>query len=131
MLRLRTVLLGLIVLALLFLHRESIASMVQSWITNTTYNHGFAIPLIAAYFAWQHREDALARPVETWWPGVFAAAALTVLWSVAMLVNVMVVAQLATVGLVAAATVTMLGPQRTSAYALPLAYIVFAVPFGQ
>ncbi len=105
--------------------------MVDSWVSNTTYNHGFAIPLIAAFFAWQRREEALKTQAHIWWPALTVVGGLSVVWAVSMLINVQVVAQVASVLMISAIVLTMAGIRQAFLFGLPLLYLVFMVPFGQ
>ncbi|WP_405234332.1 exosortase A [Lentisalinibacter salinarum] len=127
----RLLLIGGLLLALLVLHHQTFASMVRSWLGDSTYTHGFAIPLIALFFAWQRREDAAAADTRVWWPGFVLIAGLSGLWTVATIVNVQVVAQLASIGLISAVVLTLAGPPVAAVLALPLLYLLFAVPFGE
>lgn len=48
-----------------FLYRDVIWKLVQAWIIDHNYSHGFLIPAIAGYFVWQRRErlvTAVSRP---------------------------------------------------------------------
>jgi exosortase A len=131
MVSLRFALIVVLWLSLLFLQFDTFASMVRGWMGSTTYNHGFVIPLIAAFFAWQRRDDARVTNASTWWPGLLIIAVLVGIWAIGDLVNVQVVAQLASVSLIAAIVLTVAGPRQVAVFALPLAYLLFAVPFGQ
>lgn len=127
----RSVLIAGLILVLLGLHHQTFLSMAQSWISNSTYNHGFAIPLIAAFFAWQRRGVARDRSADVWWLGLVCVAALSGLWAIATLINVQVIAQLASVAIVSAIVLSMAGPTQALVFALPLGYLLFAVPFGE
>ena len=117
--------------ALLVLHQQSFRSMADTWLTDSTYSHGIVIPLIAGYFAWQRRHAARSLPAFVWWPGVAIVAGLSLLWAIATMINVQIVAQLASVALVSAIVLSVAGLAQASLFALPLAYLLFAVPFGE
>lgn len=127
----RVTLVAVLVAVLLVAYRDTFESMVHIWISNTTYNHGFLIPLIAAFFAWQARHEALATPARVYWPGLIVLAAASILWLFAVLVNVQVIAQLASVALVSCIVFTIAGPRQAAVFVLPLTYLLFMVPFGQ
>ncbi len=120
-----------LVAALILLQWDTYESMVGTWLSSSTYRHGFAIPLLAVFFAWQRREEALHRPVSVWWPGLLGIGALSALWALAVLVNVQVVAQFASVALIGAIAICIAGLKQGALFALPLGYLVFMVPFGQ
>lgn len=51
----------LIIAALFYyLFRNEINSIVQQWITNPSWSHGFLIPLFSLYFVNQHKKDILS-----------------------------------------------------------------------
>lgn len=121
----------LVLVALLALHWTTFASLVHGWLSSTTYNHGFVIPLIVVFVAWHCRGDSSRAQTTIWWPGLFVVLVLSALWTVATLVHVQVVAQLASVGLVSAVVLTLAGPGQAAVFAFPLGYLFFTVPFGQ
>jgi exosortase A len=127
----RFYLIAALIAAVVGLHAASFASMVNSWLANTTYNHGFAIPLIAAFFAWQRRDEALTTQAYVWWPALIVLAGLSGVWAVSMLINVQVVAQFATVLMISGVVLMMAGTRQALLFGLPLLYLVFMVPFGQ
>ena len=86
--------LALTIAALGILHWTVLTSLVQGWLSSTTYTHGFAIPLVAAFFAWRSREQSLQVQVATWWPGLLVMLGLTLVWTIGSLINVQVVIQL-------------------------------------
>jgi exosortase len=57
------------VAGLLFLcFGEVLYEMGREWYTDDDMSHGFFVPLVAGYIAWQRREELLKIPVETnWW----------------------------------------------------------------
>ncbi len=122
---------GLLLLVTAILYRQSYVSMVEAWLNSETYSHGFVIPLIALFFAWQRRGKAASVQAKIWWPGLALVAGVSAIWAISSLINVQVVEQFAAIAVISAIFVTLYGPQRTRALALPLAYLLFAVPFGQ
>jgi exosortase len=45
-----------------------IVSLVSQWNTDEDMGHGFFVPILAAYIAWQSREEFLAAPAkQSWW----------------------------------------------------------------
>ena len=127
----RTTVFGLLLLVTAFLYRQSYVSMVQAWLNSETYSHGFVIPLISLFFAWQRRAKAATVPAQAWWPGLALVAGVSATWTVSSLINVQVIEQLAAIAIFSAIFVTLYGLERTRVFALPLAFLFFAVPFGQ
>jgi exosortase len=45
-----------------------LARLVRQWATDDDMGHGFFVPLVAGYIAWQRREELLAlAPAPSWW----------------------------------------------------------------
>lgn len=120
--------LGLAALALLFF--EEGAAAVRVWNTSTAYNHCWLVLPIAAWLAWQrrHRLAYLApQPAP-----VFALLAIpgALAWLAAERLGVMEGRQLVVFGLFQVLVLAVLGWRFALAFAGPLAYLVFLVPFG-
>ncbi len=123
------VLVGLVA-AMLLLFREEGAAAVRVWSTSTAYNHCWLIGPIAAWLAWQRR-GRLAQLA----PEPLPVAALLMLpgalaWLVAERLGIMEGRQLVLVGMIWVAVLAVMGWRVTAAFAAPLAYLIFLVPFG-
>lgn len=121
---------GWVMLGVLILYLPTFASMVSIWNRDATFAHGFAIPLICAWLLWQRRESLAAAPIAPAQAGFACSAALTLLWLLADLADVQVIAQAAATAMLPAAVWAVLGTQFVRRAAFPLAYLVFAVPWG-
>lgn len=108
-----------------------VATMAGTWYVSSTYNHGFLILPIALYMAWQRRPRILAlapRPTLLAIPFMAGAA---LLWYVGEIVSVEFVKQLAFVGMVQVLVVSVIGWRVALMLAVPILYLLFAVPFGE
>jgi exosortase A len=106
-------------------------SMITIWERSDTFAHGFLVVPIVLYLLWRNRAvtDALApRP---WLPALAGILALGVLWFVASRLRVNSAAQFATVAMVPLAVWAVLGTAVLRLLAFPLAFLFFAVPFGE
>jgi exosortase A len=120
--------LGLALLAGLF--RQEAAAAINNWNNSTAYNHGWLVPPIAAWLAWQRRHRlALLAPRASPWLALLALPA-ALLWFAAERLGVMEGRQFGALGLVYALVLASLGWRVAWAMAVPLAYLVFMVPFG-
>lgn len=120
--------LGLALLAGLF--REEAAAAIHNWNTSTAYNHCWLVPPIAAWLAWQRRHRLmLLAPRPSPWLALLAVPP-ALLWFAAERLGVMEGRQFGALGLVYALVLATLGWRVVWAMAVPLAYLVFMVPFG-
>ncbi|MDD2720448.1 MAG: exosortase A [Gallionella sp.] len=118
-------------LALLWLYRDTVISLVTIWEVSPTYAHGYFILPACLYLVWQRR-DALKQitpnPVLA---GLIMLAALGVGWLVARSAEVQVLEQYLFVAMIPMLVITLLGWQVARALSFPLLFILLAVPFGE
>ncbi|MGH7088784.1 MAG: exosortase, partial [Stellaceae bacterium] len=120
---------ALLVLAIVLLLRGTLVHMVETW-DSDTYGHGFLIFPACAYLAWRIRDRAATLPLQPDFRGLFAIAALALVWLAGHVSETYVIQELAFVALIQAAIVTVLGVPAARAFLFPLAYMYFAVPIG-
>jgi exosortase A len=123
--------LAAVLAAVVVAYWQTFASLVSLWRQSDTFAHCFLILPISLYLIWRRR-DALERaPTHVSWLGVAAIAVLAVGWFVASSANVQVGQQLAVVLMLPAAVLALVGGDATRLIAFPLAFLLFAVPFGE
>lgn len=61
---------------LIVLFLPVLTTMVKEWATMDEMGHGFFVPVVAGYIAWNDRERILGQPVKPCWP-----AALLIVWA--------------------------------------------------
>lgn len=115
-----------------FLFRGEIEGIVRRWITDSSWSHGFLIPLFSLYFIDQHKKEILNLETRPNYLGLFflICGILFYPFNIVHLqygyLRPMVV--IATLG----AIVLFLGGWRLVKYTwLPIAFLVFAVPLPQ
>lgn len=117
--------------ALLGLYHDTLASMLAIWQRSETYAHGYLIFPISAWLIWQKRA-VLARIAPR--PDYRAAPVLALGglgWWLAHAIDVLVVEQLALVGMIPALVWWMLGWPVLRAVLFPMGFLVFSVPMGE
>ena len=122
---------SLAVVGILALYWPVAASIVAIWIRSETFTHGFVIVPICLWLAWRRREILAAIPARPWWPGLAIVFAAGALWFVTSVADVLGVKQFALAFMLQAAIVTVLGAGIARAAFFPLAFLLFAVPFGE
>jgi len=71
---------GILVVLVAFLYRDVVARLLQQWMDDPNFSHGFFVPLFSAFVIWSQRARFQQIPVSPHWSGLlFAAGALAVL----------------------------------------------------
>lgn len=117
--------------SLIGLYWPTFVSLVTTWYSSVSYQHGFAILPICLYLVWKKRHLlASVRPEPTLW-GLILLFPPALAWFIGDLVQVQVVKQVAVILLLQALTLVFLGVTVCRMLAFPLTYIFFAVPMGE
>lgn len=122
---------ALALLAILLLYRETALDIAQIWMRSETFTHGVLVPPISLWLIWRLR-DNLARltPRAAPW-SMLALAAVGFAWLLGELATVGALAQFALVTMLVLAVPAILGWPVARRIAFPLAFLYFAVPFGE
>ena len=118
-------------LALLVVYRDTFMAMAGIWHRSDTFAHGYVIAPIAAWLVWRRRDVIACLELSPSWTGALLLVFTGMLWLLGELVNVAAAAQFGFVGLLIAAVPAMLGWQVARAFAFPLGFLFFMVPFGE
>ncbi|MGE0099213.1 MAG: exosortase A [Hydrogenophaga sp.] len=119
-----------LVLATIWLYRDTAWGMATIWSERDTYTHGFVVPLISAWLVWRMRHalaPMLPRPSPWAWALMLGPA---LLWLAGDLVAVNAASQAALMAQLVLCVPAVLGWQATRAMAFPLGFLFFAVPVG-
>jgi exosortase A len=125
------IMLAAAVLAVVAVYWETFASLVAIWRDSETFAHCFLVPPIVLYLVWRKRAALAAVPMRVNWAGIALVLVLTLGWFVASAAEVQFGQQLTVVLMIPALTLAILGIEATKVILFPLAYLVFAVPFGE
>ena len=115
---------GLVVLA----YGPVLAGLIDNWNTNEDMGHGFFVPAIAGWIAWQKREELLAIPKQTNWLGL----GLVVLGALQLWIGTLgaefFLARTAIIECIVGVVLFLGGWRLVKALAFPLFLLVFMVP---
>ena len=109
----------------------TLATMVSIWDSSETFAHGYVILPVSLYLIWRRRAVLGTIPAQPCWPALGLLALCGAGWLLARMAEVQVVMQYAFVAMIPLVVLTVLGTRLTSAFAFPLAFLLFAVPFGE
>lgn len=125
------ILLGALFAAVLPLFWQTVDSIVKTWYSSRTFSHGFLIVPMALYLVWIRRQRVAGmRPKPNYW-GLPLLLALSGVWLLAALGDVRIVQEFALVAILDALIWTVFGTSVVRALWFPLAFLFFAVPFGE
>lgn len=118
---------GVVLAAILLLHPTALA-MAKTWATSSSYMHGFLVAPIALWMILTRKE---ARVGGAALPGLAIMAGGALIWLAGRAASVSLIEQFAFVSLLIGGAGTIFGARALSAWAFPLAFLYFMVPFGE
>ena len=121
----------LVMAAVFLVYWQTSASMVQTWARSETFKHCFLVLPAVLWFVWQARARLAATAIRPWWPALIPLAAAGALWLIGELANSLAPTQWAMVLMVPSAIVALFGVGWGRILGFPLAFLFFAVPFGE
>ena len=125
------VVLGLLLGFIGWRYADTFAAIVRKWEDDAAFSHGLLILPVSLWLVWRMRREIVAIPLAPSWWGVPAMLFCVAAWVVARGTGVLVVEQFAAVAMIPAAVLAVCGPRLTRQLAFPLAFLLFAVPFGR
>jgi exosortase A len=115
----------------LVLYRDSLWSMISIWNRSDTYAHGYLILPISLWLVWNKRRELAGLRMA---PDLRVALLLLpggLAWLLASLTDVLVVQQLALVGILIVGIWALLGHAMSRVLLFPLGFLLLAVPMGE
>jgi exosortase len=120
--------LGAWVLAAALLYGGVLVKLVQQWGADPTYSHGFLVPPIALFLAWQERDrwrQAAPRPSAL---GLGLIAVSLGLYVIGSLGAELFVTRASLIGIMAGTVLYVFGWNHLRLVAFPLAFLAFMIP---
>ena len=128
---LATVAAALVVLALLAAFWPTAASIESIWRRAETFAHGYVVIPIVLWLVWRKRHALATLPVKPNWPALVIVTGAGFAWMTGNLAGVLGLEHFALYFMLVAALVAVLGLPIAREIAFPLAFLAFAVPFGE
>lgn len=124
-------LIAVYVVVTLILFWGTAESIVSIWMRSQTFAHGFLVVPITLWLVWRKRHE-LARisPRPELWVLLLTAGGGAV-WSLANVIDVQIVQQLALVGILITGIWALVGTQIVRTIMFPLGFLFAAVPMGE
>jgi exosortase A len=123
--------LGLLMLAVLVIYRDTAITMVGIWSRSDTFAHAFLVPPISLWLIWRSRDrlwNVVPKPSLPW---LLPLALAAVGWLLGDLVSVNALTQFALVAMLVLLVPLVTGWQATRAMLFPLLFLFFCVPVGE
>jgi exosortase A len=114
----------------LLAYGHTVASMVNVWRHSDTFAHGFLILPISLLLAWRSRDSLAPLGPRPYPPALIALVPLGLAWIVGRAASTLVVEHFSFVAMIPVLVVAHFGPRVARRLAFPLAFLFFAVPFG-
>ncbi len=121
----------LVIVSVLGIYHETIESIVAIWNRSDTYAHGYLIAPFSIYMIWKKRAQLVAVSYLPDYTSLPVLVGLGFGWLAASAANVLVVEQYALVAMIPVIVWATLGRAAFITVIFPLAYLLFAVPFGE
>jgi exosortase A len=112
-------------------YASTLIVMVRTWANSETFAHGFVVAPIALWLVWRLRRDVAALQPTPDWRALPLIALAGIVWLVAKLGAVNVLAQTALISMLIATVFAVLGAAVTRALLFPLGFLFFCVPAGE
>ncbi len=110
---------------------NTLSAIVLIWLHSASFTHGFLIVPVVVYLVWQQRAELQMLTPEPAPVALLLLAALVLLWNVASLLVVNAAQHFAVVMMIPATLWLLLGSAVLRRLMFPMAYLLFAVPFGE
>ena len=122
----------LTLLAIIFVYRETLVAMVAIWeLPSAYFAHSFLVPAITLWLAWRLRGQLAGLAPHPDFRVLTLFALAGVAWLLSELATVAIVSQFAFVSMLILAVPAILGLEVVRRIIFPLAFLYFAVPFGE
>jgi exosortase A len=109
---------------------ETTFSIVSIWERSETFAHGFVVVPIFGYLVWRDRANLAGLPIRPFWPALAGLALAGLAWVVGEAGSVLALEQFAIVAMIPLLMWAILGTAIVRELAFPIAFLFFAVPFG-
>ena len=110
---------------LAILYRDVVWELVRVWSTDDNYSHGFLIPPIAAFLAWERRDRFHAAPLRPSPAGLLVVAGSILILAFG---SGMFLPRLSIVSAIAGVVLLICGPLRLRTMMFPLAILLLMIP---
>jgi exosortase A len=116
---------------ILAVYAKTTYSMVAIWERSETFAHGFVVIPIFLYLLWRERDHLASIEPRPFLPALLGVVAMGPAWLVGDRLSIISVTQFAMMAMIPLVVWAVLGTQTLKTLLFPLAFLFFAVPFGE
>lgn len=119
---------GILLTAFMILFKTTIVGLVQDWLTDDNYSHGFLVPFIAGYMVWQKKDQLRNLSIN---PSNLGLVVILCGMGIFIIGNIgaeLFTMRTAIVITIAGLCIYCFGIRISLALAIPLIYLMFMVP---
>ena len=109
-------------------YADVLASLAHAWYTDDNYSHGFFIPPLAAYFAWERRHRLAALPIKPALLGLLVIAFSLMLLVGGILGAELFLSRVSLIGVIAGTILYLFGWRHFRTVLFPLAFLLLMIP---
>ena len=120
---------AIILTCFLILYNHVIFNMVQDWSIDDNYSHGFLIPFISIFLIWQKKEKLAVIPIKPSNYGLILLGASLLLLFVSNIGAELFTMRVSMLMVILSLSVFLAGWMFSKALFLPVAYLLFMIPF--
>jgi exosortase len=114
--------------AILVVYWDVLRRLVDAWLVDGNYSHGFLIVPLAAYFAWERRDRLAAAPLRPSLMGIVVLAGSLLVLLAGLLGAELFLSRVSLVGTLAGVVLFVLGWTHLRILAFPLAFLLLMIP---
>ncbi len=122
---------SLVLMALFSVYWSTVVSITRTWWRSETFAHGIIIIPIVLFLIWQKREELVRVPIQFNFWGLIGLLGALFGWFLASLADALSPQQFSLVAMIVSIVLTIFGSKVSRTLFFPLAYLFFAVPFGE
>ena len=123
----KTIIISLVVILIVSLfYWPTFRWLIQSWLSNDYYSHGFLVPFISLFFVWTKRKHLKELSPSLMGLGFLAVG--VALYLLSNVIEMRVLAGLSLPVIIAALVLSFLGVKAIRALVFPLCFLIFMIP---
>lgn len=118
----------LVIAAIALVFGQVFVKLVDAWIVDGNYSHGFLILPIAMYFVWERRERLAAAPIRPSWLGFPLLVAGLLILLAGLWGSELFLSRVALLPVIAGIVLFLLGWQHLKILSFPIAFLFLMIP---